>query len=250
MPVSYLADMTWEEVRDFDLGKAVAILPVGAVEAHGPHLPLTTDVIISEAMARSAAEKLEAQGYPVLILPSISYTAAPFAASFPGTCSLDADAATAVLVSIARNLTRQGVRILAVANSHLDPANIAAIEAAVASARQEKLLKIVFPDISKKPWAMRLTDEFKSGACHAGQYETSVVLAERPELVRENIRKWLAPNPSSLSDAIRAGLETFEEADGARAYFGYPADASIEEGKQTVDILGSILEEAVREHGA
>lgn len=250
MPVSYLADMTWEEVQHFDLGKAVAILPVGAVEAHGPHLPLTTDVIISEAMARSAAEKLDAQGYPVLILPSISYTAAPFAASFPGTCSLDADTATAVLVSIARNLTRQGVRILAVANSHLDPANISTIDAAVASAREENLLRIVFPDISRKPWAPRLTDEFKSGACHAGQYETSVVLAERPELVRENIRKGLAPNPSSLSDAIRAGLETFEEADGARAYFGYPADASIEEGKQTVDILGSILEQAIRAHGA
>ena len=249
MPVSYLADMTWEEVQDLDLGKAVAILPVGAVEAHGPHLPLSTDVIISEAMARSGAEKLNAQGYSVLILPSISYTAAPFAASFPGTCSLDADAAAAVLVSIARNLTRQGIRVLAVANSHLDPANISSIEAATASARKENLLKIVFPDISRKPWATRLTDEFKSGACHAGRYETSVVLAERPELVREEIRKGLAPNPSSLSDAIRAGLETFEEADGARAYFGYPADASIEEGRQTVDILGSILEEAIRAHG-
>ncbi len=249
MPVSYLADMTWEEVQDLDLGKAVAILPVGAVEAHGPHLPLSTDVIISEAMARSGAEKLEAQGYSVLILPSISYTAAPFAASFSGTCSLDADAAAAVLVSIARNLTRHGIRVLAVANSHLDPANISSIEAATASARKENLLKIVFPDISRKPWATRLTDEFKSGACHAGRYETSVVLAERPELVREEIRKGLAPNPSSLSDAIRAGLETFEEADGARAYFGYPADASIEEGRQTVDILGSILEEAIRAHG-
>ncbi len=249
MPVSYLADMTWEEVQDLDLGKAVAILPVGAVEAHGPHLPLSTDVIISEAMARSGAEKLDAQGYSVLILPSISYTAAPFAASFPGTCSLDADAAAAVLVSFARNLTRQGIRVLAVANSHLDPANISSIEAATASARKENLLKIVFPDISRKPWATRLTDEFKSGACHAGRYETSVVLAERPELVREEIRKGLAPNPSSLSDAIRAGLETFEEADGARAYFGYPADASIEEGRQTVDILGSILEEAIRAHG-
>ena len=88
--------------------RAVAILPVGAVEAHGPHLPLTTDVIISEAMARSAAEKLDTQGYYVLILPSISYTAAPFAASFPGTCSLDPVAVIAVLMSIARNLTRQG----------------------------------------------------------------------------------------------------------------------------------------------
>ncbi len=250
MPVSYLADMTWEEVQDFDLGKAVAILPVGAVEAHGPHLPLTTDDIISEAMARSAAEKLGAHGHSVVILPSISYTPAPFAASFPGTCSLDPDAATAVLVSIARNLTRQGVRILAVANSHLDPANISAIDAAVAAAREENLLKIVFPDISKKPWAMRLTDEFKSGACHAGQYETSIVLAERPELVREHIQTELPPNPSSLSAAIRAGLKTFEQADGARAYFGYPADASIEEGKQTVDILGSILEEAIRAHAA
>ena len=179
MPVSHLADMTWEEVQDFDLVRAVAILPVGAVEAHGPHLPLTTDVIISEAMARAAAERLDTQGYCVLILPSISYTAAPFAASFPGTCSLDPEAVTAVLMSIARNLTRQGIRILAVANSHLDPANILAIDAAVKSAREENLLKIVFPDISKKPWAMRLTDEFRSGACHAGQYETSIVLAER-----------------------------------------------------------------------
>ncbi len=65
-----------------------------------------------------------------------------------------------------------------------------------------------------------------------------------------HIRKGLAPNPSSLSEAIRAGLETFEEADGARAYFGYPADATIEEGKQTVDILSSILEEAIKAHGA
>ncbi len=220
------------------------------MEAHGTHLPLKTDVIISEAMARSAAEKLGAHGHSVVILPSISYTPAPFAASFPGTCSLDPDAATAVLVSIARNLTRQGVRILAVANSHLDPANISAIDAAVAAAREENLLKIVFPDISKKPWAMRLTDEFKSGACHAGQYETSIVLAERPELVREHIQTELPPNPSSLSAAIRAGLKTFEQADGARAYFGYPADASIEEGKQTVDIRGSILEEAIRAHAA
>ena len=52
MPVHHLSDMTWEEVRDADLDHAVAILPIGAVEAHGPHLPLGTDVIIAEAMAK------------------------------------------------------------------------------------------------------------------------------------------------------------------------------------------------------
>ena len=53
MPVHRLSDMTWEEVRDTDRRNAVAILPVGAVEAHGPHLPLGTDVIIAEAMAKA-----------------------------------------------------------------------------------------------------------------------------------------------------------------------------------------------------
>ncbi|HWN67087.1 MAG TPA: creatininase family protein, partial [Haliangium sp.] len=58
MPVLRLAEMTWEELRDVPRERAVAILPVGATEAHGPHLPLGTDVIIAEAMARRGAERL------------------------------------------------------------------------------------------------------------------------------------------------------------------------------------------------
>ena len=85
MPVHRLSDMTWEEVRDADRINAVAILPVGAVEAHGPHLPLGTDVIIAEAMATSGAEKLANGGHTVLILPPLWYTAAAFAKAFPGT---------------------------------------------------------------------------------------------------------------------------------------------------------------------
>src|SRR2546422_6372108 len=57
MAVLDLAHLTWEEVRDLDRTKTVAIVPVGAVEAHGPHLPLATDVIIAEAMARARSEE-------------------------------------------------------------------------------------------------------------------------------------------------------------------------------------------------
>ncbi|HQR17359.1 MAG TPA: creatininase family protein, partial [Gemmatimonadales bacterium] len=85
--------------------------------------------------------------------------------------------------------------------------------------------------------------EFQTGACHAGRFETSIVLAERPELVRA-AQKQLPPNPRSLSEAIRAGRGTFAEAGGPRAYFGYPADATAEEGRALVDALGAILEEA------
>ncbi len=246
MPISRLSELTWEEVRDRLSGpRTVAVLPTAAIEAHGPHLPLATDVIIAEAMARSGAEKLAARGYDVLVLPTLSYTAAEFAASFPGTISLGPAHVSATIVAVARSLAKHGLRLMAVANSHLDPEHIASIEAAAATLHDEGTLELVFPDITRKPWALRLSDEFKSGACHAGRYESSVVMAARPELVREAIRKDLRPNPSSLSDAIRKGVKTFEEAEGPAAYFGYPAEASAEEGFRTIETLGSILEEAV-----
>jgi len=245
MPVHELAHLTWEEVRDLDRATAVALLPVGALEAHGPHLPLATDVIIAEAMARRAAEKLAARGREAVLLPVLAYTAAGFAAGFPGTVSLAPGSVTSAVVEIARSLTRHGFAALALANAHLDPAHLASLEAAVAASRDENLLRVVSPDITRKPWVERLTDEFRSGACHAGRYESSVVLAVRPDLVRDGIRRGLPANPRSLSTAIRSGQRSFEEAGGPRAYFGAPADAGADEGEHTIEALGSILADAV-----
>ncbi|MGH7521267.1 MAG: creatininase family protein, partial [Gemmatimonadales bacterium] len=71
MPVHELAQLTWEEVRDLDRERTLVILPVGAIEAHGPHLPLDTDVVIATAMARAGAKGLGARGKGVLILPAL-----------------------------------------------------------------------------------------------------------------------------------------------------------------------------------
>jgi creatinine amidohydrolase len=245
MAIRELAEMTWEEVRDLDRPRTVAILPVGAVEAHGPHLPLGTDEVIARAMARAGAERIAAQGMEVVILPPIPYTAAPFGAGFAGTISVKPSTVTALLVELARELTRHGFAALAVANAHLDPAHRSALAAAEGGARENRLLPFICPDLTQKPWASRLTDEFKSGACHAGRYEGSIVLAARPDLVRDDTRKALPPNPASLSTAIRDGKRTFEEAGGPRAYFGWPADATVEEGRSTVETLGAVLAEAV-----
>ena len=245
MPVSELRALSWEEVRDLDRSKAIAVLPIGAIEAHGPHLPLETDVIIAEAMARRGGAKLAERGYELLHLPAIVYTAAAFAGGFPGTISLTPQTVTATIVDIARSLAGQGVDLLVIANAHLDPDHLASIRDAVGAITREGLLTVVFPDLTQKPWAMELTEEFRSGACHAGQYETSVVMAERPETVREELRRQLEANPASLSVAIRDGKSTFEEAGGPRAYFGFPAEATADEGEQTVEALGTILEQAV-----
>lgn len=238
------AAMTWEEARGAARG-AVAVLPVGAIEAHGPHLPLDTDVIIARAMARAGAERLAARGLRPVLLPPLCYTSARFAQGFAGTLSLRPETVTATVVDIAAALAGQGFGLLALANAHLDPSHLGALASAVEAARAEPGFAIAFPDLTTKPWTLRLGEEFRSGACHAGRFETSIVLAERPDLVREQVRAGLPPNPASLSRAIREGKTSFEEAGGARAYFGWPADATAEEGRTLIDALGGILDQAV-----
>jgi creatinine amidohydrolase len=243
--VRELGDLTYEDVRALDRARTVAILPVGALEAHGPHLPLATDMIIAQGMARAGAARIVRHGVHVVVLPALPFTAAPFGAAFGGTISVAAATVTALILDLARELTRHGFGALAIANAHLDPAHLGALAEAVSGARAEGLLPVVAPDLTKKALAARLTEEFRSGACHAGRYEGSVVMALRPELVRDEIRRGLPANPSSLSVAIRNGVATFEEAGGPRAYFGWPADATAEEGRTTVESLGEILADAV-----
>jgi creatinine amidohydrolase len=209
--------MTWEDARHAAGPGSVAILPVGAIEAHGPHLPLETDVIIAQAMARAGAERLAARGRSAVVLPALAYTAAPFALGFEGTISLRPETVTATLRDLAGSLARHGFGVLAIANAHLDPAHLAALESAADAIRRDPGLPVACPILAAKPWALRLGDEFRSGACHAGRFETSIVLAERPELVRDEVRAALPPNPASLSRAIREGKRTFEEAGGSRA---------------------------------
>jgi creatinine amidohydrolase len=247
MAVHVLATMTWTDVRALQAGRTVAILPTAAIEAHGPHLPLGTDIVIAEAMARAGASRLAARGLDVLIAPTLPVAPAPFAAAFAGTIHTPAEATTMMVAGVAQSLAEHGVRITAVANAHHDPAHVDALRAAVARVAKDGRALLVFPDLTRKRWAMRLTDEFRSGACHAGRYEGSILLAERPESVRTHVMAQLPPNPRSLVDAIRTGHATFIDAGGADAYFGFPADATADEGRTIVDALGGILEEAVIE---
>ena len=241
-----LADLTWGEASEL-APPWVAILPVGAIEAHGPHLPLATDCIIAEAMAEAGAGRLSGSGMSVILLPTLSYTPAPFAAAFAGTVSVPADAVRRVVEAVAEAVANAGAAALAIANAHLDPAHVACLRDATATIAAAGRIPVAFPDVTRRRLADRLTEEFRSGACHAGRYEGSIVMAARPDLVRASIASSLPPNPASLVDAIAEGRTTFEAAGGPRAYFGWPADATAEEGRRTIAILGDMLAEAIDE---
>jgi creatinine amidohydrolase len=240
-----LAEMTYEEARFAADARAIALLPAGATEAHGPHLPLATDVIIAETAALRAVALLRKDGIEACVMPALAYAVTEFAASFGGTISLPIETATALARDVILGAARAGFAGVVVCNAHLEPGNLTALSDAVRQAN-ERGARAVFPDVTKKPHALRLGDEFKSGACHAGRYETSLVLAAEPFLVHEDLAEALAANPTSLSRAIKDGKGSFVEAGGPQAYFGAPAEASASEGEELYATLADIFAEAGR----
>lgn len=242
------ADQSWATMRDALArgNPVVAILPCGATEAHGPHLPLNTDVIISEGMARRAAATLNQGNLRALVLPPLAYAPAEYAAEHAGTIGISAQAMKRIMLDIARRLKAQGFACLGIANSHFDPANVAVLREAVDEMRALGM-KVAFPDFTRRTLAQTLTEEFISGACHAGQFETSLVMADRPDLVDDLARRALEPNPASLIDAFKRGAKTFTEAGGPDAYFGNPRGATAAEGEASFRIMATALVAAIRE---
>ena len=239
--------LTWKEAGETLKRGVVAILPVGSTEAHGPHLPLATDVIISEEMSRRAAAELNARGIEALVLPPLAYSVTDFSSDFAGTISIKRETAAALIHDICVSLYSQGARLIAIANSHLEPEHVASINQAIDAVKKETGRTIAFPDKRRRRWAQTLTEEFRRGDCHAGSYETSLVMAARPELVREQLRRKLEPVPISIAERIREGARSFTEAGGTQAYFGDPRAASREEGEASYDALSNMIVIAVEE---
>lgn len=240
-------DLTWKEAREAIKRGVVVILPVGSTEAHGPHLPLATDVIISVEMSRRAAAKLNARGIETLVLPPVAYSVTDFSSDFAGTISIKRETAAALLRDICVSLYAQGARLVAIANSHLEPEHIASINEAIELIKNDTGRAVAFPDKRRRRWAETLTEEFRRGDCHAGSYETSLVMAAQPELVREDVRGQLEQVPISIADKIREGARSFTEAGGTDAYFGDPRSASREEGEASYKALSDMLVTSIEE---
>lgn len=246
MDVQHLSSMTWPAFRALAAsGRLITVLPLGAIEAHGPHLPLGTDIVIAESMARAGAARLMARGFDVVVMPPLPVAPAPFAAAFAGTIDIAPAATAATLEGIARSMARHGARATVIANAHHDPAHVSAIRDAVERLEHDGTARLLFPDLTRRRWAARLTEEFQSGACHAGRYETSILLAQVPSAVDAPRAATLPANEHSLVTAIQQGRQTFAEAGGPDAYFGAPAEATAGEGRDIIERLGAIIEDIV-----
>jgi creatinine amidohydrolase len=237
-------EMTWTEVDEAMKDRPVALVPVGAVEAHGPHLPLNTDTVIATEMARRGAAKLKDSGVASLILPAVYFTVADFGADFAGTISLPAETATALLRDVAVAAGRK-FRAVCFVNVHLEPKHQECLKKAVEEANKAGV-SVCFADITKKRWAELLGDAYRQGD-HGGAFETSLMMAAAPDQVRERERISLPPT-DGLMAAIKKGARSFVEAGGEDAYFGDPTAASAEEGESLFEALVEALSMTVMEH--
>lgn len=217
-------------------GPVVALVPVGSTEPHGPHLGLGTDVAISAAACARAVEVLAAAGRAALIAPAVPYGVTECAAGFAGAVSVPGAVLTAYLGAVCDGLLAQGFAAVCLVNNHLEPAHDQAVRAAAADRPR---VTVACP--LTRRWARTLSAEFKSGACHAGRYETSIVLAAAPALVDDAVRATLPAVPISLSEQLAKGVDTFAAMGMDRAYAGDPAAATADEGRAQIELLAAMV---------
>jgi creatinine amidohydrolase len=225
----------------------VLLLPLGATEPHGPHAPLSTDTIISVAICEQAAERLEDDpDVRALTLPPVAYGVTRYGAAFPGAISITEATLRALVVEICTSLAEQGFHRVVLVNNHFEPEQVQTLRQAVDVAGG----CVRMLDLTRRQNAQRLTDEFRSGSSHAGRYETSLVLAREPALVDRERMATLPAHTIDMPAAIAEGKTDFVAMEMDQAYCGAPAEATSDEGEQTLETLTQMLIELVREVAA
>jgi creatinine amidohydrolase len=232
-----LADITSARLEELRERRPVALWPLGATEPHGPHAPLGTDTLISVGMCERAAERLD----DAVVLPPLPFGVTRYGAAFAGAVGISEATLRAIVLDVAASLDAQGFRRLVIINNHFEPEQVATLRAAAQEAGA------LYLDLVRRRNAERLTDEFRRGSCHAGRYETSLVLADAPQLVDGAAMARLPAVEVDMPAAIAAGRTGFRAMGMEQAYCGAPAEATADEGLATFGTLTDMLVELVRE---
>jgi creatinine amidohydrolase len=255
-----IAEMTYVELETAARGGAVALWALGAIEEHGPHLPLGTDVYVPTAQLRHAQQKLAAQKISSVIVPAYYWGVNNVTGAFAGSIHIRPEIMTELMTDVFRSLARSGFKEIFCITGHYDAAHGRALIEAVRRANQAGIIKAYF--VVPKPLGTRLgLREGEAGFLliepstgpapahpdlHAGEGETSAVLAIAPELVHKDIAAKLPATDLTPKDVDewRKGQE-HAKAITPQGYLGAPAGADASKGAARIELDGRRIAEAV-----
>jgi creatinine amidohydrolase len=191
------AELTTEQVANVLSRDSVLVLPTGAIEPHGPHLPLATDLIVAESVSGEVVERGAAAGHDVWLLPALGYTKSDEHAQLPGTIWLRAHTLFDTLVDIGAAIAQTPARRLLFLNAH--GGNSALIEVAAREIRRRFGLQTFFNSGAAQPGPTE-----RGLGIHAGWAETSLMLHLRPDLV--HMDKAQPAVADAVADATHVGF--------------------------------------------
>lgn len=233
-------DMTTAEFSALDAERVIAILPVGATEQHGPHLPVDVDACINRGLIDRMLE-LAPDDLPVTVLPAMPVGKSNEHLSYPGTLTLGAETLIRLWTEIGESVARAGVRKLVLFNSHGGQPQIMDIVARDLRVRLDMFVVTVSSYSLGKPDGLFPVQELTHGI-HGGSVETSVMLHLCPDLVQMDKAKDFVPSSIAMESEytylrpegrIGFGWQTQDiNNDGA---VGNALDADAERGRQIVE---------------
>ena len=222
--------MTWPEVRaEQERGRDTVVVALGATEQHGPHMPLATDALIGDHLARLVAESLEA-----FLAPTVRLGCSEHHLAFPGTLSLSDGTFAGIVEDLVRSFSRGGFARAVLLPTH--GGNFAPLANALERLGPAPGIEVrALTDLGALFAIAQLGLEehgvpLGEGGVHAGEWETSMLLAIHPELVRgDRAEAGYTGDPQTAVGAIFGeGVHTVAE----NGVIGDPARASAEHGER------------------
>ncbi len=218
--------LTWKEVEEYLKRSKDVILPLGSVEEHGYHLPLTTDGDIALAVANELGKRFD-----ILVAPIVWYGVSSSTKNYPGSIMVEFDSLRDYLRDITSSLIKQGFKRIFIISGHLSSLQICAIKEAVKNFDAEFYLL----DYSK----IDLSDILETKPCHACEAETSLMLYLYPEKVK--MEKAVDEEPTFEKYSLKSNIKPSKS-----GVFGYATKASREKGRRIFERIIDEFEQFIR----
>jgi len=248
-PERFLPYLSWTEIDGLpDKANTVIVLPVGAIEQHGPHLPCAVDSVISAGVLGKALEKLPAEVRAFGLAP-ITYGKSDEHLHFPGTMTLTGPTLLAVVTEIGESVYRAGFRKLLLANGHGGQPQVLEMAARELRLRHGDFVVVPF-HVSRLPNASGrfISETEKKLAMHAGHSETALIMALAPHTVRMDraVANVPPPFPSKLlSPDGRPACAWTARDFGPSGVIGDPLGATPEQGVEILETLSDSWVQAI-----